>query len=144
MMSHTRIAAFILFSILPLRALAADRPADAPPAAPPIVVTAAADATPERPRALTGLYAAAIALHGYDAYSTLTALRAGNVELNPVMQTVVGNPALFITMKAAVAAATILSAEQMWRKHQRTQAILMMIISNGVMAAVDVHNAAVL
>ena len=142
-MRHTRIALFVLFSFLPLRAVAADLPvgADAPVPA-PVVVTQEASA--QRPQLLTGLYAASVALHAYDAYSTLSGLRAGAVELNPVMKPVVGNPALFMTMKAAVAATTILSAEKLWRKGQRKQAIVLMIVSNGLMAFVDAHNAAAL
>ena len=142
-MSYRRIALFVLFSFLPLRALAADSPAgaDAPvPAA--VVVTQEASAP--RPQLLTGLYAASIALHAYDTYSTLSGLRGGAVELNPVMKPVVGNPALFVTLKAAVAATTILSAEKLWRKGQRKQAIVVMIVSNGLMAYVGAHNAAAL
>ena len=142
-MSYTRIALFALFSFLPLRAFAADPPvgADAPvPAA--VVVTQEASAP--RPQLLTGLYAASVALHAYDAYSTLSGLRGGAVELNPVMKPVVGNPALFMTMKAAVAATTIVSAEKLWRKGQRKQAIVVMVISNGLVAFLDARNAATL
>ena len=142
-MSHTRIALFVLFSFLPLRAFAADPPVgvDAPvPAA--VVVTQESSA--QRPQLLTGLYAASVALHAYDAYSTLSGLRGGAIELNPMMKPVAGNPALFMTLKAAVAATTILSAEKLWRKGQRKQAIVVMIVSNGLMAFVDAHNAAAL
>ena len=142
-MSHTRIALFVLFSFLPLGAVAADLPvgADAPVPA-PVVVTQ--ETSVQRPQLLTGLYAASVALHAYDAYSTLSGLRAGAVELNPMMKPVVGHPALFMTMKAAVAATTIVSAEKLWRKGQRKQAIIVMIVSNGLMAFVDARNAATL
>jgi hypothetical protein len=142
-MIHTRIALFALFSFLPLGAFAADPPVAADALVPaPVVVTQ--EAIPQRPPLLTGLYATSIALHAYDTYSTLSGLRGGAVELNPVMKPVVGNPVLFMTMKAAVAATTILSAEKLWRKGQRKQAIVVMVISNGLMAFVDAHNAATL
>jgi hypothetical protein len=141
--SHTRIALFVLFSCLPLRAFAGDPPvaADAQVVA-PVVTTSAVSA--QRAPLLTGLYAASIALHAYDAYSTLSGLRGGGVELNPMMKPVVANPGLFTTMKAAVAATTILSAEKLRRKGERKQAIVVMVVSNGLMALVDLHNAAVL
>ena len=37
-----------------------------------------------RPAALPAMYAASVALQGYDAYSTLTVLKAGGVEANPI------------------------------------------------------------
>lgn len=142
-MIHTRIALIALFSILPLGAFAAEPPAtvDAP-VAEAVVVTH--ESIAERPPLLTGLYAASVALHAYDTYSTLSGLRGGAVELNPAMKPIVGNPALFMTMKAAIAATTIVSAEKLWRRGQRKQAIIVMIVSNGLMAFVDVHNASAL
>jgi len=142
-MSHTRFALVALFSFLPLGAFAAEPPVAADATVPAAVVVTH-ETIAQRPPLLTGLYAASIALHAYDTYSTLSGLRAGAVELNPVMKPVVGNPAVFMTVKAAITATTILSAEKLWRNGQRKQAIVVMIVSNGLMAFVDVHNGAAL
>jgi hypothetical protein len=141
-MSHSRVALVLLFSLLPLPVLAADPPA-APAADAPVAARAVAEQA-ARPKALIPLYGATIALQGYDAYSTITGIRAGRPELNPMMKPIAGNPALFVTIKAGLAAATIASAEQMWKKGARREAIVMMILSSSVMTWVDVHNAAVL
>jgi hypothetical protein len=99
---------------------------------------------PSRPMALPALYAGSAALQAFDAYSTLKALHLGATEANPVMKGVVGNPAVFIGIKAAVTAASIVSAEKMWREHHQMRAIVMMAVSNGIMAAVAAHNASVI
>jgi hypothetical protein len=97
-----------------------------------------------RPSILTALYGGSAALQAFDAYSTLKALKGGAVEANPLMKGVVGNPGVFIGIKAAVTGASIMAAEQMWRNHHRVAAIVMMAASNGFMAAVAAHNASVL
>jgi hypothetical protein len=97
-----------------------------------------------RPSILTALYGGSAALQAFDAYSTLKALKGGAVEANPLMKGVVGNPGLFIGIKATVSAASMMAAEQMWRNHHRVAAIVMMAASNGFMAAVAAHNASVL
>ena len=97
-----------------------------------------------RPSILTALYGGSAALQAFDAYSTLKALKGGAVEANPLMKGVVGNPGVFIGIKAAVTGASIMAAEQMWRNNHRVAAIVMMVASNGVMAAVAAHNASVL
>jgi hypothetical protein len=97
-----------------------------------------------RPSILTALYGGSAALQAFDAYSTLKALKGGAVEANPLMKGVVGNPGVFIGIKATVSAASILAAEQMWRNHHRVAAIVMMAASNGFMAVVAAHNASVL
>jgi len=97
-----------------------------------------------RPLALPALYAGSAALQAFDAYSTLQALHLGAREANPLMQGVAVNPALLIGMKAAVTAASIVAAEQMWRQHHQLRAIALMAVSNGVMAAVAAHNASVI
>jgi hypothetical protein len=97
-----------------------------------------------RPSILTALYGGSAALQAFDAFSTLKALKGGAVEANPLMKGVVGNPGVFIGIKAAVTGASIMAAEQMWRNHHRVAAIVMMAASNGFMAAVAAHNASVL
>jgi len=98
----------------------------------------------ERPRMLPALYLTAASLQGYDVYSTFTALKSGAQERNPVMKGLVGNPAAFVAVKAGVAGASIIAAEQLWRGHHRTSAVMMMLASNILMGAVVHHNAGVL
>jgi hypothetical protein len=97
-----------------------------------------------RPSILPALYVGSALLQGYDAYSTMTALSRGATEANPMMKTVTGNPMLFIGVKAAVAATSIMAAEKMWKNHNRVGAIIVMAASNGLMAIVAAHNASVI
>lgn len=96
-----------------------------------------------RPSALPALYAASAALQGYDAYSTLSALKRGGVEANPIMKGVVKNPAAFVALKAGVAATSILAAEKMWKSGNRMGAIGVMVASNVMMGLVAAHNSQV-
>jgi hypothetical protein len=113
--------------------------------APAIVAAAAPVWQPaSRPTILPALYAGSALLQAYDAYSTMKALNLGGVEANPVAKGVVGNPALFIGVKAAVAAASILAAEKMWKNHHRLAAIATMAATNSIMAMVAAHNAGVI
>lgn len=98
----------------------------------------------ERPSLLPALYATSAVLQGYDAYSTLTAVNAGAVEANPMMQTVVKSPTAFVAMKASVTAASILAAERLWKNHHRMGAIGLMVASNVIMGVVAANNARVL
>jgi Domain of unknown function (DUF5658) len=99
---------------------------------------------PRRPMALSSLYAGSAFLQGYDAYSTLTALKSGAVEANPLMKGITKSPAAFMAVKAGMTMASIMSAERMWKNNHRAGAVIMMIASNGMMAAVAAHNASVL
>lgn len=99
---------------------------------------------PHRPLVLPGLYAGSAFLQGYDAYSTLTALKSGASEMNPLMKGVTKSPAVFIALKAGLTAASIMSAERMWKDNHRVTAVVMMAVSNGMMAAVAAHNSSVL
>jgi hypothetical protein len=97
-----------------------------------------------RPRVLPALYATSAFLQGYDAYSTLTALKAGAVEANPLMKSITKHPAAFVGLKAGVATLSILAAEQMWKRHNRVGAVLTMVASNSLMAMVAANNARVI
>lgn len=99
---------------------------------------------PSRPLALPALYGASALLQGYDAYSTLTVLKHGGVEANPVMKGLTKSPAAFIGLKAGVTMMSIMAAERMWKSRNRVGAIATMIISNGLMTAVAANNARVL
>lgn len=97
-----------------------------------------------RPSLLPALYATSAALQGYDAYSTLTVLKNGGREANPLMKGIVKNPAALVAMKAGVTMASIMAAESLWKNHHRVGAIGLMVASNLMMGAVAQHNAQVL
>jgi hypothetical protein len=94
-----------------------------------------------RPAALPALYVGYAALQVYDVYSTLTALKSGGAEGNPLLTGIAGNPPALIGVKAGMTGASIFVAERLWRSHHRTQAVAFMVASNGVMAIVAAHNA---
>jgi hypothetical protein len=99
---------------------------------------------PRRPMLLPTLYAGSALLQGYDAYSTLTALKSGATEANPLMKGITKVPVAFIALKAGMTMASIMSAERMWKDNHRVRAIVIMAVSNGMMAMVAKHNAGVL
>jgi hypothetical protein len=90
------------------------------------------------------MYVSLAALQGYDAYSTLRAVKQGAVEANPMMAGIVGNPAAFIAVKGVTMVATIYVAERLWREHRRTAAVVLVAVTNGLMAVIAAHNASVL
>jgi len=96
-----------------------------------------------RPAALPAFYASLAALQLFDGYSTTRALAGGAHEANPVMEFVVNKPVAFWSVKAAMAVGPALAAERMW-KSNKAGAIALMVVSNGMMAAVAAHNAKVL
>src|SRR5262245_37606096 len=51
---------------------------------------------------LTALSVASAALQGLDAYTTMSALKLGAVESNPMMRGAVRNPGVFIAVKASM------------------------------------------
>lgn len=109
-----------------------------------LLVTAPAVAQ-DRPKLLPALYAGQIGLQAYDAYSTIRVIQLGGVEKNPhVDQLLTRRPGAFFAMKAGVAAMTIVAPESLWKRGRKTEAILVMIGSNGFMAYVAVHNGRVL
>jgi hypothetical protein len=99
---------------------------------------------PHRPLALPGLYAGSAFLQGYDAYSTLSALKSGATEANPLMKGITRSPLAFVAVKTGLTVASILGAERLWKEDHRVAAVMMMVASNGMMAAVAAHNASVL
>jgi len=99
---------------------------------------------PHRPKLLPGLYAALAFLEGYDAYSTLAALKSDATEANRFMRGLTSSPPAFVAVKAGATAASIMGAERLWKDNHRTAAVMVMVASNGLMAVVAVHNSAVL
>lgn len=103
-------------------------------------VIARPDFSPRRPSLLPALYIGQIALQALDAHSTFTALDRGGVEANPLMKGVAGNRGAMLAVKAGAAAGTIWAAEHLWRRGNRAGAIALMVVANGVTAAVVAHN----
>src|SRR5216684_3890943 len=99
---------------------------------------------PGRPLVLPTLYAGSALLQGYDAYSTLNAIKHGATEANPLMKGVTRSPIALIGLKAGVTAMSIMAAERMWKNDNRLGAVLTMVASNSMMAMVAAHNASVL
>lgn len=99
---------------------------------------------PSRPAVLLPLYIGNAGLQAYDGYSTLEGTRSGLRELNPLIGSLAAQPAALWAVKAASTATAIVVAERLWRGHRRKQAIALMLITDGVMAAVAVRNAAIL
>ena len=97
-----------------------------------------------RPLALAPLYVGSAALQAWDTYSTITGLRMGAVEVNPMMKAVVQNPVVFIAVKSAITAASIYQAERLWKDHRRVAAIALMVATNSLMAVVAKNNHATL
>jgi hypothetical protein len=97
-----------------------------------------------RPLVLPTLYASSALLQGYDAYSTLSAIKHGATEANPLMKGVTRSPVAFIGLKAGVTVMSIMAAERMWKNNNRLGAVLTMVASNSMMAMVAAHNASVL
>ena len=96
----------------------------------------------KRPAALPALYVSFAVLQAFDAYSTRQGLARGASETNTLMNGVVGTPA-FWALKAATTAGAVVAAEHLW-KTNKAGAIAVMIIANGVTAAVAARNASVL
>lgn len=92
-----------------------------------------------RPALLPALYAASVALQALDAHSTITGLRRGATEANPLMNGVAGNPTALLAVKAGAAAGTIYFAEKLWKRN-RVAAVVLMVAVNSVTAAVVAHN----
>lgn len=110
----------------------------------PAVKMGSAPTTTSRGVILPSLYVSLAALNAYDVMSTRKGLAAGAVEANPVMGSVVGNTSSMIAIKAIATASTIVAAEKLWKKGHKGQAIAVMVISNGLMSAVAMHNTSVI
>lgn len=93
--------------------------------------------------ALLPLYAADISFQAYDTYSTLRLQQHGAIELNPLTRAIAHHPLIFIGVKAGLTAVPIVSAERMWHAQHHRRAVLMLIATDGLLAGVAAHNAAV-
>ena len=98
----------------------------------------------ERGSVLPSMYVGLIGLQVYDGYSTNRGLKNGASESNAVLGLVSAHPAAVWAVKGGTAFASIFVAERLWRANHRGQAIALMLVSNGVMAAVAANNAGIL
>ena len=90
-------------------------------------------------KALLPLYASTAVLQFLDVRSTLDVIKLGGGEGNPMLKGLVAHPAMFVGVKAAIAAATIYSAHRM-AAHSKIGAIATMVALNSVYAMVVQHN----
>jgi hypothetical protein len=98
----------------------------------------------ERGPMLPSMYASLIGLQAYDGYSTNHGLKNGASESNAALGVLTRHPAAVWAVKGATAFASIYVAERLWRQNRRGQAIVLMVVSNGIMAAVAANNAAII
>jgi hypothetical protein len=103
-----------------------------------------ADRPATRPPALMPMYVAFASMQAFDAYSTVAGTRRGAVEQNPAVGAIAAQPAAMWTLKAVGTVTTVYFAEQLWRQHRKTQAIVLMVVANATMGVVAAHNALVL
>lgn len=151
-MARTCVALFLAMFLVTIPAAAQTLSVRVPAGAPVAVPSTDAIAVPTpiripaatRPSVLPSMYVSLGALQGYDAYSTLRAVKQGAVEANPMMTGMVGNPAAFLAVKGATTVTTIYVAERLWRQQRRGAAIALVAVVNGMMAVVAAHNASVL
>jgi hypothetical protein len=99
---------------------------------------------PSRPAALIPMYIALGGLQAFDGYSTIHGGRSGGVEQNPLVGGLAARPAAFWAIKGASTFTTIYFAERLWRDGHKTEAIVTMIVANGVMGVVAARNASFL
>jgi hypothetical protein len=88
---------------------------------------------------MTSLYASTVMMQALDVHSSLSAFRSGATEANPLMQGVTRNQAMFMAVKAGVAASTILAAKQL-SKRNKAAAVATLVAINSAYALVVGHN----
>ena len=139
-MVRTWFASLLIIFVVAVPGFAADERATA--ASDPNTVSVN-PAPPMRGAVLPGLYVSAAALQVYDGLSTMTGLKQGAVEANPLMTGIAGKSIALWAVKGGVTTVSIFAAERLWRQHRRAEAIAMMVAVNGVAVAVAARNASV-
>jgi hypothetical protein len=84
-------------------------------------------------------YASTAVLQILDVRSTLQVIKLGGSEGNPMLRGLAAHPAMFVGVKAAIAAVSIYSAQRL-AKHSRVGAIATMVALNSVYGMVVAHN----
>jgi Domain of unknown function (DUF5658) len=95
----------------------------------------------ERPAILIPLYATLAGVHGLDVMLTTRGLGGGCEEANPLLRSIAGRLGPMVAAKTASTIGTVYLAERLWKQNHRRQAIAALVISNGIVAAVAMHNA---
>jgi hypothetical protein len=90
-------------------------------------------------KTLLPFYASTAALQMLDVRSTLQVIRLGGSEGNPILHGLAAHPAMFVSVKAAIAAVSIYSAHRI-AKHSKVGAIVTMVALNSVYGMVVAHN----
>jgi hypothetical protein len=90
-------------------------------------------------RGLIPLFISYAALQALDVHSTLTVVDRGGSERNAVMAALVGRPAAFVALKAAITTGTLVAANHL-SKRSRVAAYALMIGANSAYAIVVAHN----
>ncbi len=111
----------------------------APESAPVVIARPSFDFGSSHFNTLAPFYASTVALQVLDVRSTLQVISLGGGEGNPLLKGIVARPALFLGLKAAMAAASIYSANRL-AKHNKIGAIATMVALNSVYAMVVAHN----
>jgi hypothetical protein len=148
LMAVNAMATPVLFPVAPLApapvamATAAAEADTAPKGKPegPTFIRASFTPRESRPATLPMLYATQVALQALDFHSTYSAINKGAHEANPMMKGVVDNKGAMLAVKAGVAAGSILLAEKMWKKGNRTGAVATMLVLNSITAVVVANN----
>jgi hypothetical protein len=94
-----------------------------------------------RPSPLVPLYLGLAAAQALDLHSTALAIDRGARERNPLLRALgEDNTWEAAAIKAGLTGATIWTAERMWKRHHRVQAVILMAAVTAFQAAVDAHN----
>ncbi len=94
-----------------------------------------------RPAPLMPLYAGFAAAQALDIHSTALAIDRGARERNPLMKALgPDNTWAAVAVKAGITGATIWTAERMWKRNRRLNAVVLMAAVTAFQAAVDAHN----
>jgi len=88
---------------------------------------------------LGSLYVSTAVLQGLDAHSTLSGIRNGATEANPMMAGLVEHPAAFIGVKAGISYGSIMAARSIAKKN-KPLAIVTLAAINAMYVVVVHHN----
>ena len=90
------------------------------------------------------LYGSLIGLQALDFDSTRRAVASGaGREANPLMRSVVGQPAALLAVKAGATGVIIFASERLRKTHHPAAAVMLMIGINSAYAMIVAHNYAV-
>jgi len=120
-------------------AMSVTAPAATPTESAPIVESHSFSLPSSHLATMAPFYATTAMLQVMDVRSTLQVIKLGGAEGNPMLKGVVSHPAVFVGVKAAIAAFSIYSANKM-AKHNKVGAIITMAAMNSAYAWVVSHN----